>query len=210
MDSYERGKDYRNSGNAYVIFFCCFDPGGTGDQWYRTERDIHSEGTHRQLSDGEVSLCFDVTSPLRTVNPPLQNFLDLVAGRTVDESDDFIVQLKKRIAFVKQNRKWRREYMLRTVYEMDIEHDRRQAVKEGLKEGREQGLKQGKQQGLEQGRQQGFEQGASDERIALIRDLIDSGQSAGEVINFLTTVRKLPVAEAQKYYRQALTRRKPK
>lgn len=202
MDSYERGKDYRNSGNAYVIFFCCFEPGGTGDQWYRTERDIHSEGTHRQLSDGEVSLCFDVTSPLRTVNPPLQNFLDLVAGRTVDESDDFIVQLKKRIAFVKQNRKWRREYMLRTVYEMDIEHDCRQAVKEGLKQGLEQGIERGKQQGLEQG--------ASDERLALIRDLIDSGQSADEVINFLTTVRKLPVAEAQKYYHQALTKCEPK
>lgn len=92
--------------------------------------------------------------------------------------------------------------MLRTVYEMDIEHDRRQAVKEGLKQGLEQGIEQGKQQGLEQG--------ASDERLALIRDLIDSGQSADEVINFLTTVRKLPVAEAQKYYHQALTKCEPK
>ena len=87
---------------------------------------------HR-LGDGEVSLCFDVTSLSHTVSQPLQNFLDLLAGRNVDESDDFIVQLRKRVAFVKQNRKWRREYMLRTLYEMDIEHDRRQAVKEALK-----------------------------------------------------------------------------
>ena len=49
---------------------------------------------HR-LGDGEVSLCFDVTSLLHTVSQPLQNFLDLLAGRNVDESDDFIVQLRK-------------------------------------------------------------------------------------------------------------------
>lgn len=82
--------------------------------------------------------------------------------------------------------------MLRTVYEMDIEHDRRQAVKKGLQQGR--------QQGLEQGR----EQGVNDERRNLVCDLISSGQSANEVIEFLTTVRRMPAAEAKKYYQQAV------
>lgn len=138
---------------------------------------------HR-LGDGEVSLCFDVTSLSHTVSQPLQNFLDLLAGRNVDESDDFIVQLRKRVAFVKQNRKWRREYMLRTVYEMEIEHDRRQAVKKG------------------------HEQVANDERLNLVCDLIRSGQSADEVIKFLTTIRRMPTAEAEKYYQQAVERLK--
>ena len=192
MDSYERGKDYREGGNALVIFFCCFDPGGNGNQWYRVEREIYSSSSRSRLGDGEVSLCFDVTNSSHTVSQPLQNFLDLLAGRNVDESDDFIVQLRKRVAFVKQNRKWRREYMLRTVYEMDIEHDRRQAVKKGH----------------EQGLLEGHEQGATDERLNLVCDLIRSGQSADEVIKFLTTIRRMPTAEAEKYYQQAVERLK--
>ena len=74
--------------------------------------------------------------------------------------------------------------MLRTVYEMEIEHDRRQAGKKG------------------------HEQGANDERLNLVCDLIRSGQSADEVIKFLTTIRRMPTAEAEKYYQQAVERLK--
>lgn len=39
-------------------------------------------------------------------------------------------------------------------------------------------------------------------------DLIRSGQSADEVIKFLTTIRRMPTAEAEKYYQQAVERLK--
>lgn len=200
LDSYERGEDYLQVRNAYVIFFCCFDPFGRSDQWYRIRRGIDSGQTFYPLSDGETTLCYDVTSLRKTVSPPLQNFLDLVAGRSVEDNDDFIVQLRKRIASVKQNRKWRREYMLRTLYEMDVEHDRRQAVKEG----HARGLKQGMQEGIQEGIQQGIQQGATDERLQLVCDLINSGQTGDEVLGFLTTIRKWPAEEAHRYYQQAL------
>lgn len=86
--------------------------------------------------------------------------------------------------------------MLRTLYEMDIEHDRRQAVKEATKEGHARGLKQGMQEGIQQG--------ATDERLQLVCDLINSGQTGDEVLGFLTTIRKWPAEEAHRYYQQAL------
>ena len=90
--------------------------------------------------------------------------------------------------------------MLRTLYEMDVEHDRRQAVKEG----HARGLKQGMQEGIQEGIQQGIQQGATDERLQLVCDLINSGQTGDEVLGFLTTTRKWPAEEAHRYYQQAL------
>lgn len=219
MDSYERGEDYIQARNAYVIFFCCFDPFDCGQQWYRVRRNIDN-GPSYHIADGETTLCFDVTSLQRAVSPALQNLLDLIAGRQVEGDDNFVVQLRKRINYVKQNRKWRREYMLRTLYEMDIEHDRRQAVKQGkrqgleqgieqgmkqgIKQGMKQGMKQGIKQGVEQGKRQGMEQGVASAELQLVCDLINSGQTAIEVLKFLTTIRKWPADKAQRYYQKAL------
>lgn len=40
MDSYERGENYQAADNAYVIFFCCFDPFGLKQQRYTVSRRI--------------------------------------------------------------------------------------------------------------------------------------------------------------------------
>ena len=93
--------------------------------------------------------------------------------------------------------------MQRTLYEMDIENDCKRAVEEGKQQGLRQGLEEGKQQGIEQGVQQGHQQGLNDERLALVKDLINSGQSKEQVLQFLTQIRKLPENEAEKYYHQA-------
>ena len=59
----------------------------------------------------------------------MQAFLDMIAQRKVEESDPLVVKLRKRMAVVKRNRKWRSEYMRRSVYEMDQEM-REQRIKE--------------------------------------------------------------------------------
>lgn len=182
-DAFERGQNYSQADNAYVIFFCCFDPFGLGEQRYEIKRRV-SKYPDYPYCDGETTLFFDITNLRQTVGPKLQNFLDLIAGRKVDEADDFIVQLRQRIAHVKQDRKWRKEYMQRTLYEMDIENDRRRAILEGRKEGRDEGV--------------------DEERLALVRDLIDSGQTKEQVENFLVNIRKFSPQQAQKYYQLAI------
>lgn len=118
--------------------------------------------------------------------------------------------------------------MQRSLYEMDIENERNEAVREGhelgrqqgLKEGRheghEQGLRQGRKQGLEQGLKEGREQGREDgrkegrkegqakERLSLVTDLIQSGQNQAQVENFLINIRKMDPSQATQYYQEAL------
>lgn len=202
-DAFDRGQNYGQADNAYVIFLCCFDPFGLGEQRYEIKRQVIKYPDY-PYSDGETTLFFDITNLHQTVSPKLQNFLDLLADRKVDEADAFIVQLRQRIAHVKQDRKWRKEYMQRTLYEMDIENDRRRAVLEGRQEGHQKGLQEELQEGLQKGRKEGRDEGVDEERLALVRDLIDSGQTKEQVESFLINIRKLSPQQAQKYYRLAL------
>ncbi|MRN06442.1 Rpn family recombination-promoting nuclease/putative transposase [Lactobacillus sp. 0.1XD8-4] len=178
-DSMEHHQNYGEMGNSYVIFFCAFDPLGDGDQYSTFElRNLR----HLQKRYGEniKVLFFDINSQKREVNPQLQAFLDFAAGRKVEEEDEFIVQLKKRIEYVKQNRKWRMEFMRRSIYEMDIENEKKWAVREGkeegrkagLKEGREKGLKEGRKEGREVGLQEGIKKGKENGILTLVKSLL--------------------------------------
>ena len=66
----------------------------------------------------------------------------MIANRKVDGDDRFIVQLKKRIAFVKHNKKWRAEYKRLSLYEMDRRHGLKVARQEGIEEGKEEAILQ--------------------------------------------------------------------
>lgn len=58
--------------------------------------------------------------------------MHFAASQEDSGNDNFIVQLKKRITFVKQNREWRREFMQRSLYEMDVEYDLKQEKIHGI------------------------------------------------------------------------------
>lgn len=121
MNCYEKGQNYIAADNSYVIFLCCFDPFGFGKQQYKIKRLI-CEHEDYPYNDGEYTYAFDITSLRKEVNPKLQRFFNVIMNRKVVADDNFIVQLKQRITFVKQNREWRREFMQRSLYEMDIEN----------------------------------------------------------------------------------------
>ena len=97
--------------------------------------------------------------------------------------------------------------MQRTLYEMDIENDRRRAVLEGRKEGLQEGRQQGRKEGRQEGRQEGRSEGVDEERLALVRDLISSGQTKEQAENFLINIRKLSPQQAQYYYQLANSER---
>lgn len=209
--AYTKGQNYSQADNTFVIFFCCFDPFGLGEQRYKVKRGIEAYPNY-PYQDSEQTLFFDITSLQKTVGPKLQRVLDLLANRKLDEDDDFIIKLRQRICFVKQNRKWRKEYMQRSLYEMDIENERNEAVREGHELGRQQGLKEGRHEGHEQGLKEGREQGREDgrkegqakERLSLVTDLIQSGQNQAQVENFLINIRKMDPSQATQYYQEAL------
>lgn len=102
--------------------------------------------------------------------------------------------------------------MQRSLYEMDIENEQNEAVREGHELGRQQGLKEGRHEGHEQGLKEGREQGREDgrkegqakERLSLVTDLIQSGQNQAQVENFLINIRKMDPSQATQYYQEAL------
>ncbi|MBU5284230.1 Rpn family recombination-promoting nuclease/putative transposase [Limosilactobacillus reuteri] len=128
MEAYDKGQPYEKADDSYVIFFCNFDPFQLGEQRYILHK--HIDGVPEYVvKDGQTDILFNVPSLKHDVNPKMQAFLDMIAQRKVEESDPLVVKLRKRMAVVKRNRKWRSEYMQRSVYEMDQEM-REQRIKE--------------------------------------------------------------------------------
>ncbi len=77
------------------------------------------------------------------IDPKVQAFLDMIAQREVEATDPLVVKLKERIAVVKRNRKWRSEYVRRSVYKIDQEM-REKKIREG-----ERKIRNGKREILE-------------------------------------------------------------
>lgn len=157
IESYEKGKTYDHVDDSYVIFFCNFDPFGLGLQRYILHKHI-DDIPEKIIDDGQTDILFNITSTRHNVDQKMQTFLDIIAKRNVEEHDEFVVKLKKRLEHVKHNRKWKAEYMRLSIYEMDQQRRLEEATIEGQKKGLQQGIKEGIEQGIEQGIKQGIKQ----------------------------------------------------
>lgn len=142
METYDKGQPYEQADDSYVIFFCNFDPFQLGQQRYVLHKHI-DEIPKQIIEDGQTDILFDVPSLRHDVDPKVQAFLDMIAQREVEATDPLVVKLKERIAVVKRNRKWRSEYVRRSVYEMDQEM-REKKIREG-----ERKIRDGKREILE-------------------------------------------------------------
>ncbi|MBC8743638.1 Rpn family recombination-promoting nuclease/putative transposase [Lactobacillus sp. Marseille-P7033] len=129
MEAYDKGQPYEQADDSYVIFFCNFDPFHLDQQRYVLHK--HIDGLQKYIvEDGQTDILFNVPSLKHDVDPKMQAFLDVIAQRKVEETDPLVVKLKKRMTVVKRNRKWRSEYMRRSLYEMDQEA-RERRIQEG-------------------------------------------------------------------------------
>ena len=118
MEAYDKGKTYDFADDSYVIFFCNFDPFNLGFQCYTLHKHIDNAPEHI-IRDGQTDILFNIPSSNHDVTPKMQAVLDLIAQRNIEEPDAFVVKLRERMRKVKQNRKWRAEYMRLSMYEMD-------------------------------------------------------------------------------------------
>ncbi|MFQ9705981.1 MAG: Rpn family recombination-promoting nuclease/putative transposase [Limosilactobacillus pontis] len=176
LDAYDKGANYHDANKSYVIFICCFDPFQLGAQFYSVNKHLNEFPGHRVL-DGATDIYLNATSSRHEVPAKLQTLLDLIAHRDSGQTDEFEVKLRKKIALVKHNKKWRADFMRLSLYEMDHEYD----------------LKQAKLQGQ------------NEERIQFVAGLIRQGQSKEQILSFLTTIMNIPQDQAEEYYRQATT-----
>ena len=134
----EKGKDYKNLKRSYIIFICTFDLFGKGRHIYTFE--------NRCLQDYEIGLGDETTKiilntkgTMDDVSPEMKRLLDYIDGQ--EASDEFTKKLETAVGTVRNNEKWRVEYM---TLEMRYRELFEEALEQGLEQGIEQGIEQEK------------------------------------------------------------------
>ncbi|MBR0185341.1 MAG: Rpn family recombination-promoting nuclease/putative transposase [Synergistaceae bacterium] len=175
----EKGVSYIDLPDAFVIFICTFDPFKLGRHVY-TFRKFCCENKKLELNDGETTMFLNAYGKDR-VGKKMKAFLEFVAGR---ESDDpFIHEIKKRMDFVKLDRKWRQEYMVASIRETDL-----------LYAGRTEGFEVGLKKGIAEGIAKGITEGDYLRQLKVARNMIAQGFDE----NTIRTVSELPVDEIRR------------
>lgn len=137
----EKGEDYKNLKRSYVIFICTFDLFGKGRHIYTFE--------NRCLQDIEISLGDETTKiilntkgTINDVSPEMKRLLDYIDGQ--EASDDFTRKLETEVKNVKNNEKWRVQYMT-------LEMRYRELLEQGIDIGRTEGIDIGRTEGIDIG-----------------------------------------------------------
>ena len=133
----EKGEDYPDLPNSLLIFICVFDEFRQGLHRY-TFRNACEEMDGLLLEDGAVTMILNTRGTAEDISPELRRFLDFVNGAPATEDDPFLCHLEERIHQIKNDQKWRHNYMIMSADYMDIR-------REGIQIGEARGETRGKQ-----------------------------------------------------------------
>ena len=133
----EKGEDYKNLKQSYIIFICTFDLYGKGRHIYTFENRC-LEDYEIGFGDETTKIILNTKGTMDDVSPEMKHLLNYIDGQ--DATDEFTRTLETAVRSVKNNEKWGVEYMT-------LEMRYRELLEQGL----EQGLAQGLEQGITQG-----------------------------------------------------------
>lgn len=136
LNSLEKGKNYTELPQSLVIFICRFDPFGKGLCKYTFVNTCKEDST-LTLGDGTAKLFFNSKGkmPDTESKSDLETLLNFIENGTTE--DAFTKRLKEEVETVKQNKKWRVEYMTLLLREQDK-----------FMEGEARGIKKGEARGI--------------------------------------------------------------
>ena len=160
----EKGEDYRSLKKSFVIFVCTFDLFGQGRHVYTFENRC-VQYLELRLSDDTVKIILNTKGILYEVSLEMKSLLDYIDGK--EPEDDFTKELDDAVNEVRDNEKWRLEYM---TLQMSYQEKYELGVQDGIELGREQGIEQGIEKGIEQGIEKGIEQGI--DKINRLHDIL--------------------------------------
>lgn len=127
LNALEKGTNYKELKESYVIFICTFDPFHQEKAQYTFE-NLCIEDMDLKLNDGAKKIFFNANGYRNAEDEDVREFLKYVNG---EESDNpFVKELKTKVAQVKANKKWRLEYVTLLMREEEIIEETR---KEGIK-----------------------------------------------------------------------------
>lgn len=146
VDSLSKGADYSQLKESFVIFICKTDPftfdcpsyevkskieGTTFVEEPQNKEDKKAKQTKtftkkeicKNYNDGTHKLFFNAKAYQNEQDPSLKAFLHYVS--TTEATDDFTNDLKEKIMILKQQDKFRNDYLSFNLHEMDIRKEER-------------------------------------------------------------------------------------
>ncbi len=138
-----KGEDYNDLPDTFIIFFCTFDYIKRGLPIY-TIKSICTESSPYVFEDGVNKIIVNSKATAQA-EPELKAFLEYMNGNKA--STNFTEEIEKRVNTTKEDENRRREYMLITSFEMDA---KRVGIQEGIEKGIEKGIEQGFDKGVKQ------------------------------------------------------------
>lgn len=139
LDSLEKGTDYEELPDSYVIFFCNFDILKKNKPFYKS-RFMFEDAPEEELPFGSAVIFVNTNCTDFQGNTTLEAICKYIHGEETDEL--LIKKMAKRMNLIKSNPDWRRECM--TIY-----YEKRKIHQEAFEQGIERGIEQGIEQGAE-------------------------------------------------------------
>ena len=130
----DKGMDYTQLKQSFVIFVCTFDPFHIGRHVYTFENHC-VEDPDLELNDGTQKLILNTKGIFADVRPELKRLLNFIDGRQPE--DTFTRDLSEAVESAKRNEKWRLDYM---TLQMAYDEKYREGLETGIQQGIERGI----------------------------------------------------------------------
>ncbi len=169
----EKGADYRQLNDTYIIFVCTFDYYKMGLAKYTLARYI--ENTNRRWEDGTHCILLNCRPDTVNVDRSIEEFLAITSGdETGDYSSGLAERIRSRLSIVRADSQKEASYMtfelkLKERIEDETNQAREKGLAQGLAKGRAEGLAEGRAEGLTEGRAEGRAQGLLDGMLSLAK-----------------------------------------
>ena len=121
----EKGENYKNLKKSFVIFICTFDLFGLGRHVYTFENRC-IEDLELPLGDDTTKIILNTKGTLDDVSPEMKKLLNYIDGEA--PSDEFTEELEQAVKKVRDNEKWRLDYM---TLQMNYQEKYEQGIEQG-------------------------------------------------------------------------------
>ena len=124
----EKGDSYKSLKRSFVIFICTFDLFGRGRHIYTFENRCIQD-FELSFGDETTKIVLNTKGIIDDVSPEMKRLLNFIDGQEAD--DEFTKELEKEVKAVRDNEKWRLEYM---TLQMSYQEKFEQGVEYGVEQ----------------------------------------------------------------------------
>ena len=173
LNAIEKGADYSELPQSFVIFICTFDAFGK-ERWKYTFQNVCKEDPKLTLKDDTTKIFFNTKGTKGKISKEAKRILEFIESNAAE--DDFTKKLAAEVQKIKENKEWKVEYMTLLMRE-------REKYKEGYTEGEAHGKAEGKANGI-------------------IDTLLELGYTCEDILSILQKKLNITANQAEDYFKK--------